>query len=430
MAARRGRRFLPTATGQSRARAHSLPVFARRVQGPRPAPPSPDRQPLRPPTLNRNSPLDVALCITELDVGGAERCCAELAARLDRIRFAPVVYALSPPPADRQRSVLPRLEQAGVPVVFLGGRGMRDLPRVVVRLRRHWRNRPPAIVQSLLFHANLVARWAASGHPRPVVLSGVRVAERAAKWHLLLDRWTQRRADGYVCVSQQVAGFCRDTARLPAGKLHVIPNGVDVEAIRSQPPAGLSLLGVPNGRRVAVAIGRLERQKGIDRLLPLADVWRRGGLANWDLLLVGDGPDRPELQRQFDQRGAGSRVHFAGWRPDVPAILRACHLLVLPSRWEGMPNAVLEAMAAGLPVAATDVEGVREILGPLAAEQVVPNTDGRAIVELLASLAEDEPQRQRLGRENQARAGREFSWDQRVREYEALWERLLGQRTP
>lgn len=375
--------------------------------------------------MNSTRPNGVALCITELDVGGAERCCAEIAARLDRRRFLPVVYALSPPPADRQRSLLPRLEKAAVPVHFLGGRGARDVVRVTGLLRQHLKCQQPEVVQSFLFHANLVARFAVPRRQRPQVACGIRVAERAAGWHLTLDRLTARRVDGYVCVSQQVADFSRDTARLPANKLRVIPNGVDIQAFFAVPPADLAQFGIPAGQKVIVAVGRLEHQKGLDRLLPLAERWRAGQLADWRLLIVGDGPLRGQLQSQFTEAGAAARVHFAGWRGDVPAILRACQLLVLPSRWEGMPNVVLEAMAAGLPVAATDVEGVREILGPLTDEQVVASQDGPSFAELVHRLASDEPRRRELAQRNRARAGEQFSLDAMVRQYEDFWERLL-----
>lgn len=374
-------------------------------------------------------PLGVALCITELDVGGAERCCAELAARLDRSRFAPIVYALSAAPVDRQRSVVPLLEQAEVPVVFLGGRGARDGWRVARQLRRQLENQRPAAVQSFLFHANVVARFALPRHDPPLLVCGIRVAERAARWHLTLDRLTSRRVNGYACVSQQVADFSRDVAGLSAERLHVIPNGVDVQAIAAAPPADLTPFGVVQGRRVMVAVGRLEHQKGLDRLLPLAERWRRGELHDWDLLIVGDGPQRGELSERFVAAGAENRVHFAGWRADVPAILQACNLLVLPSRWEGMPNVVLEAMAAGLPVAAADAEGVREILGPLAAGQVAANRDGQAMTDLIGQLAGASGTRAQLGAANRARAAEEFSLDAMARRYEALWERLLRERT-
>ena len=118
-------------------------------------------------------------------------------------------------------------------------------------------------------------------------------------------------------------------------------------------------------------VGRLEKQKGVNWLIESAPLWL-AELPDCHLLLVGDGPMRATLESAAAASGLGERIHFAGWRADVPEILAASDLLVLPSAWEGMPNVVLEAMASRRPVVATDVEGVRELLGPGADLQTVP----------------------------------------------------------
>ncbi len=92
-------------------------------------------------------------------------------------------------------------------------------------------------------------------------------------------------------------------------------------------------------------------------------------LPHHDLLLVGDGPEAAKLRQLADQSGVSERIHFCGWQPQVREILLASDLLVLPSRWEGMPNVLLEAMGAGRPVVCTQAQGVQEVLGPLAESQ-------------------------------------------------------------
>ena len=98
---------------------------------------------------------------------------------------------------------------------------------------------------------------------------------------------------------------------------------------------------------------------------------------------------RERLAADCEAAGIADRVHFVGWRPDVPELLAASDLLVLPSAWEGMPNVVLEAMASGLPVVASDVEGVRELLGAAGAEQTVPYADTQALAEAVVRLIHD-----------------------------------------
>jgi glycosyltransferase involved in cell wall biosynthesis len=142
------------------------------------------------------------------------------------------------------------------------------------------------------------------------------------------------------------------------------------------------------------------------------------------LLLVGAGSQRARLEALATRLGVGNRVHFAGWRPDVPEILAATALLVLPSAWEGMPNAVLQAMASGLPVLATDVEGVAELLGPDADLQTVPYGDSAAWQQKIIRLLWAPAEAWRLGQRNRARAETEFDWAKVVAAYQDLWAGL------
>ena len=140
-----------------------------------------------------------------------------------------------------------------------------------------------------------------------------------------------------------------------------------------------------------------------------------------DLLLVGDGPERTKLQQDVVRLGISDRVHFAGWQADVPPILAAAELLVLPSNWEGMPNVVLEAMAAGKPVLATRAEGVVELLGPGADEQTIPIGDKRALVARARSLLANPSRANELGAQNRSRAEAEFSLDRMIARFEDLY---------
>lgn len=368
--------------------------------------------------------LGVALCITDLRLGGAERCLVGLAAGLDRQRFSPVVYAIEPPPPIEQTSCLPALKAADVEVHFLGARRNWEVLRVVRDMTRLLAAQQPRIVQTFLFHANIAGRIAARRAGLPLVLSGIRVAEPHRRWRLWADRLTDRLVDRHVCVSRSVAQFAQSQARLPPGKLVVIPNGVDLRRYPAPRRADLGSLGVAPGRRVVSCVGRLDRQKGLAWLIRSAPAWL-DRLPEIDLLLVGAGPLRRKLERLCRQCGVSERVHFAGWRGDVPEILAASDLLVLPSAWEGMPNAVLEAMASGLPVVASDVEGVRELLGPASDSQTVRYGDSKALAEKVIALMEDTRKAAERGKENRRRAEEKFSLGGMVTAYEQLWESLL-----
>jgi glycosyltransferase involved in cell wall biosynthesis len=172
-------------------------------------------------------------------------------------------------------------------------------------------------------------------------------------------------------------------------------------------------------------IGRLHHQKGLDWLLSLAPRLFQA-LERYDLLLVGDGPQRTRLEQLANHLGIHHRVHFAGQRDDASSILAASSILLLPSRWEGMPNVVLEAMAAAKPIVATRVAGVSQLLGPSFQQQSADCGDVDGFAERVIHVLQDEAEADRLGRRNRARAAERFSLNAMVQAYAQLYESLVS----
>jgi glycosyltransferase involved in cell wall biosynthesis len=365
-------------------------------------------------------PVRLALVITDLDVGGAERALVNLAIRLDRRRWAPVVIALG-----KEGRLVEGLCQAGVRCVCLGGNPRRPL-QVVARLGRAFRECRPELVQSFLFHANLAVRLAAPWAGSPWVVGGLRVAERQKKWHLVLDRLTTFLSSGSVCVSQGVLQFSQTVGGLDPRRLMVIRNGIDPQPFDQALPVPRKSLGIPEDAHLVLAVSRLDPQKGIPDLLAAAERVISQAPA-WHLALAGDGPCRSWLLEQLATRPAlNGRVHWLGTRDDVPGLLRSANLLVLASLWEGMPNVVLEAMAASRPVIATSVEGAEELVLPGKTGWLVPPGDPESLGTALLKAAHDTELCQRLGRNGRIRIECEFSLDRTVASYERLWSGLLG----
>ncbi|MGE3776365.1 MAG: glycosyltransferase family 4 protein, partial [Pirellulaceae bacterium] len=258
----------------------------------------------------------------------------------------------------------------------------------------------------------------------PRVVAGIRVAD-PSRFRQGAERCVAGRWDRAVCVSQSVAAFLKDRLRFPDERIVVIPNGLDLA--RYPDPAGpvdQAELGVPAGRRLLLTVARLHRQKGIDWLLEsLPAVLAR--VPDCELVLVGRGAAQAELEQQADRLGVRSRVHFLGWRPDVPRLLRSAHLFVLPSRWEGMPNGVLEAMASGLPVVATAAEGVRELLGTDSPLQIVDFGDTPGFVDRICTFMDDPELARRSGDHNRRRVLAHFTLERMVEQYQDLYEELL-----
>jgi glycosyltransferase involved in cell wall biosynthesis len=271
-----------------------------------------------------------------------------------------------------------------------------------------------------LFHANLLGRFAAYSAGIQHVISGIRVAEKQARWHLFFDRWTNKLVEKYVCVSQSVAAYSRLAGRLPNEKIVVIPNGIDCEQIQKTLTTVSPIL--PQGNRI-LFVGRLTQQKGLDWLLESADKWLLK-LPGWKLWIVGDGEERSRLEKMLQESSLQKQVKFLGWRSDVAELLAVSKILILPSRWEGMPNVILQAMAAGLPVVTTEVEGIAELLGENAAEQTCRFGDSEILSKRILTLATDSDFAEQLGNKNRQRAEELFSIDSIVRQYEDFFSAI------
>lgn len=344
-----------------------------------------------------------------------------LAARKEGARFEPVVISLQPRPTGEAAVLVERLEEAGIPVHFLDARGVLDSPGVLSQLTGLLGEIQPWLVQTFLFHANVmgsVAAWRAGVGP---VVAGVRVAE-PSWWRPRAEAMCRPLIARWVCVSSRVAEFVESAIGVAPEKIEVIPNGIE---LRAWAPSPLSpgLLGLAPDRRVLLFVGRLEPQKGLDWLFELLpDLFAR--LPQHDLVVVGTGPQQEELTAQAQRLGIASRVHWLGWRSDLAAIWPAADVVVIPSRYEGMSNVLLEAMAGMRPVVATDVEGTAEVLGPLAAEQLVPTGDAPAFAAAIERLVGEPNRALQLGVANHTRIRDEFSLDRMIAAYASLYERM------
>lgn len=370
--------------------------------------------------------IRVALVITELDIGGAERQLVNLATGLDRRWYKPRVYALGPPPREDRDELVRRLKEYDIPVEFLSATRWWQYPQTVQRLTAHLRDFRPHVMQSFLFHANVIGTQAARQAQVPKVAIGIRVADRRR-----LRAWLERRAalqaDKVVCVSRAVAelvgrqlNVAHDASQR---KLQTIPNGIVIERFRDAQPTDLTSFGIPPSQRVVTCVGRLAAQKGLGDLLKvLPELVQR--VPSVALLLVGDGPLKSALKQQATRLGVEQRVHFAQWQPNIPGILAASQVLALPSRYEGMPNAVMEAMAAGLPVVARPVEGVPELLGDTHPLQYCQTA--REFADALAQLLQHEHLARAVGDQNRARIEQHFSLPAMVATYERMFAELAA----
>ena len=372
------------------------------------------------PLSTDSQPTRIAFCITDLDAGGAERALVQILTRLDRARFEPFVFCIS-----GEGELVHPLREAGIPVVCLGAKKRHGLS-VVWRLSRLLSKLRPSILQTFLFHANIVGRLAGKAARVPIIVSGIRVAEKRGSLRLWIDRATDWMVARHLCVSQDVAAFSAARGGLPIGKIQVIPNGVDAGQFAEAQSADLAHFEIPPGSRTLLFVGRLDPQKGPFVLMAAArELLPRHNDVH--LLLVGDGPLAENLRKWVAKENLTDRVHFAGRRNDVPSVMRAAEIFVLPSLWEGLPNVVLEAMAAGVAVVASRVEGISDLLLDDQTGLVVPPNSAPDLAEAIERLLADPQHAHQMGHNAQQFVRKEFAWGVVVEKYSAFYSELVDE---
>lgn len=375
--------------------------------------------------LDWQSPMRIDFVITELFVGGAERCLTEVAVGMaesgDHVR----VFSLASLPDGEQSVLVNRLSAAGIEVETGHADRTYQFTSAYRRLRRWFERSRPEICQSFLFHANVLATFAAGASGIPTRVGGIRVAE-PKPLRCRIERVAVERMSGVVCVSGAVEAFARGRLGCAMEKTIVIPNGVEVSRFATATPFRWSRLGWPDDSVVTMFVGRLHPQKGIEMLQRQVDAVAPVG-SNRRLLLVGDGPLSSSLAAWCNRVG-NDRVQRLPWQLDVAPLMRACRVLVLPSRYEGMPNVVLEAMAAGRPVVCSRVEGTPELLAHADAEQTFPIGDDIAMRQLLESFLVDELVSDQIGSMNQSRVRNDFSIAAMIAAYRSYYRSLLTRR--
>lgn len=318
--------------------------------------------------------------IHSLDYGGAERRCILLANEAVRRGHAVRVVTLFAAGAQAER-----LEPA-VELVNLGAR-RRDWLGIERAVRRLVGEFGAEVVQAFLATPNRVGLLAARrGGARLVISTLGNTFEQLGGRDRWLDRCCFRYADVALANSQGVLEFYRDRWGYPAHKLELIPGFVPLAgfpcrdaAVRAETRAEL---GCGDGLVIGT-VASLTQQKGHRHLIEAVRL-AAPLLPDASWLIIGDGP----LHGELEAAAAGLPVRFLGPRGDVPRLLQAMDLFVLPSLWEGMPNAALEAMASGLPLIATDVAGSRELALPGRTGWLVPPGDPPALAAAMCEAAE------------------------------------------
>lgn len=363
------------------------------------------------------------MCITELDVGGAEKAFVRIATGLQKRHWQVSVISL------RDCGPLAgELQEAGIPVTALHCSGITDI-RVLRRLTREITNRetPADVLLTFLHQANSWGRLAAARaartgmRPRRVV-SGIRVADRR-RIVTFPERLTHHLVDHYIACAEAVGREHVRLCGIPEAKMTAILNGVDLPPERS--PRSHQSSETPVHRLLFV--GRLTPQKAPLDLLTAFQLMPKELQKQATLTYVGDGRLRSALESAIAHTGLGDRVTCVGQVENVTDYMADSTMLVLPSKWEGVPNVVLEAMANALPVVATDVDGTSEVITNDQTGWLVPQESPQALAARIAVVLADSKARARVSVAAQEHVRKHFTWDAAVDRYDRLLRRLLSE---
>lgn len=374
---------------------------------------------------HRGNPVRPLLLVSTLAAGGAERVVVSLAGRLVERGYDVAVCTLT---ATVDSHLAEELRRAGATRLDLAARRLSD-SRAVVRYLRLLRHGGFDVVHAHGQDAWILATLARLVTRVPLVLTRHVLDEPAETWRQSLRRRgaleAVRRADAVVAPSSAAAETLADMTGICASRIHVIPNGIDLD--RFQPAPGCrerarNALGCAPDQRLALVPAVLRFGKGHEVLLDALPALRRG-CPHLKVVFAGGGEREAELRERAAPHGES--VTFLGDRDDVPDLLAACDLVVLPSYAEALPVALIEAAAAGRPVVATRVGGIPEIVEHGVTGFLVPPGDPIALAEAITALLRDEDDTLRaFGLAARVSARYRFSLDSHVDRTLELWSHV------
>ena len=368
---------------------------------------------------------------TTTHIGGAEKILYAIAEHLHQAGVSVAVCSLK-----RKGPYGEQLESLGIPVYsldlandsgFLGFFStLFSLPRLMHKIGSF----RPQIIHAFLFRANLLARIAARLCRVSINISSIRIIENDRPIYYFLDRLTSSLVTQFLAVSERVKEVTSERSAIDAERIRVIRNGIDLSTYTS---SGLAedyssaalQFGIGPHSLVCGTVARLHPQKGIRHLID-AFALLRTNFPDLKLLVVGDGPERLNLANQAAALGVSQSVIFAGqWNSPVHC-LRLMNVFVLPSLYEGFPNALLEAMAALVPVVASDVGGVGELVRHEENGLLVPPESPSRLADAIRSILLNPEKAKRMATLALDRIRKEFSLEGMLNEYDDLYEELLS----
>jgi glycosyltransferase involved in cell wall biosynthesis len=360
----------------------------------------------------------ILLLVTDLEYGGTPLRLVRTAIALSRIGFEPILGCLGP-----EGPLSAELRRRGLETFACDARHRYDAG-CLVRLARVIRRFDPDLIHATLFHANMAARLVGKWDRHRPVLTASATIEIERRWHLWGESLTAGLSDFHLANSEAVRRHLCDELGFSPQRVAVVPNGIDLDRIDSTTAVDRVAWNIPLDEPLLVWAGRMDPVKGLDTLISAIDML--SAEHRFHVVLIGDGPKRQRLEARLSGLRSAQRVRMLGWREDVVGWFKAADLFVFPSRTEGCPNSLIEAMASGCTVAASDLPACRELIEPGVSGELVPPDQPTAWVDRLTVLMRDTARRKRLGQEARRRIQRRFALPTVTKELGKIYVALLN----
>jgi glycosyltransferase involved in cell wall biosynthesis len=384
-------------------------------------------------------PYKILFLITQLEYAGAQKAMLVLASELKNRGYFVSVATMY----DKAGCITEFNQRYNLDIIDLKMKG-KGKPNILIQFaeamggswKLFWlmRRENFDILQTYSHYSNMLGPFIAWLAGVRIRLSSQRVSLRGyPRWLLLLDRLVANSflVDTMVTVSDGTLKFCVAQG-ISRGKLVNIYNGIDTKIFKPNLLSNSQLqhlrqdLNLAENEHVIVTVARLHSQKGHKYLLKaIPSILEK--YPQTKFLLIGDGVERSKLEKLASDLNIANNIAFLGVRKDIPEILNISTLFVLPSLWEGLPNSVLEAMAVGLPVVTTDIDGCSELIVNEETGILIPPADSDAIENAVCRLLSDRGLRSRICLASIERAIIHFSLEQNIKSYVELYE-FFGRR--
>jgi len=367
--------------------------------------------------------IAIVYMITDLSTGGTPTALLRLLSEINRSEYDLTVISFY----SNDSFISNEIMDLDISVIDLG---MTRKWRIYAfwKLNHFLKDIQPVILHTWLFHANITGRILGRFNKVPLIIASRRSTNIGGSWREILMRKTSGMNDRIIAVSEAARQAEINNSKIPPNKVVTIHNGLDTTLYKSVSDEAIKTIRdsfeIPDDAILLGAVGRLHPAKGFNDLITAMELLERK-TSSTHLLIVGEGELMDQLKLQVRKSNLDGKIKFAGIRNDIPEIMSAFDIFVSPSLWEGLPNVVLEAMAAGKPVVATSVGGTPEVVVDSLTGLLVPPHNPEALANAILFLCENPKLRKSMGQAGRDRVIKHFSIEQMVQQTEKLYHELI-----